>query len=38
MYELNPTALFVDLKGKGAPSGNPKCIAFRADIDALPIM
>jgi metal-dependent amidase/aminoacylase/carboxypeptidase family protein len=38
MFELAPTAMFVDLKGKGAPSGNPKSIAFRADMDALPII
>ena len=27
----------MDLKGKAAPSGNPKCVAFRADMDALPM-
>ena len=25
----------MDLKGKAAPSGDQKCIAFRADMDAL---
>lgn len=35
MTKLEPTALFVDLKGKGPASGKPRCIAFRADMDAL---
>ncbi len=35
MTKLEPTALIVNLKGKAAPSGNPKCVAFRADMDAL---
>lgn len=33
--ELAKTALVVDLKGKKAPEGNDRCIAFRADMDAL---
>ena len=35
MTELEPTALYVDLKGKGEPSGKPRCVALRADMDAL---
>ncbi len=27
----------MNLKGKAAPSGKPKCVAFRADMDALPM-
>ena len=38
MTELEPTALYVDLKGKGKPSGKPLCVAFRADMDALSIV
>jgi amidohydrolase len=30
-----PTGLIVDLKGKAEPKGNPFCVAFRADMDAL---
>lgn len=29
------TGLVVDIKGKGEPSGQPKVIAIRADMDAL---
>lgn len=35
MIDLEPTALYVDLKGKGKESGKSRCIAFRADMDAL---
>ena len=35
MHETEPTALHVDIKGKAAPSGQPRCVAFRADMDAL---
>lgn len=35
MTETEPTALYVDLTGEAAPSGNRRCIAFRADMDAL---
>ena len=35
MVELQPTALYVDLRGKGEASGTPRCVAFRADMDAL---
>ena len=35
MHRLEPTALYVDLSGQAAPSGKPRCIAFRADMDAL---
>ena len=38
MTKLEPTALYVDLKGKAAPSGKPKCVAFRADMDALSML
>lgn len=27
--------MYVDLKGKALPSGETRCIAFRADMDAL---
>lgn len=30
-----PTGLIVDLTGKGEPVGEARCIAFRADMDAL---
>lgn len=33
--ELAKTALVVDLKGKSAPQGDNRCVAFRADMDAL---
>lgn len=35
MHLLEPTALYVDIAGQAAPSGKPRCIAFRADMDAL---
>ena len=35
MFETEPTALHVDIAGKGAPCGSPRCIGFRADMDAL---
>lgn len=35
MTELQPTALYVDLKGEAPPAGERRCIAFRADMDAL---
>jgi len=35
MTQLEPTALYVDLRGKAEASGKPRCIAFRADMDAL---
>ena len=35
MTETEPTALYVDLTGEAAPSGDKRCIAFRADMDAL---
>ena len=35
MHRLEPTALYVDLQGQAEPSGQPRCIAFRADMDAL---
>jgi hippurate hydrolase len=35
MTQNEPTALYVDLSGKGEQSGHPKSIAFRADMDAL---
>ena len=38
MKEYEPTALCVYISGKGAPSGNPKCVGFRADMDALPMV
>jgi metal-dependent amidase/aminoacylase/carboxypeptidase family protein len=38
MTKLEPTALYVDLRGKGKPSGKPRCVAFRADMDALTIL
>jgi hypothetical protein len=38
MTKLEPTALYVDLRGKGKPSGKPICVAFRADMDALTIL
>lgn len=38
MVELPPTALYVDLRGRGLPSGKPKCVALRADMDALPML
>jgi hypothetical protein len=28
MTKLEPTALYVDLRGKGKPSGKPRCVAF----------
>mmetsp|Transcript_51763 Transcript_51763/g.59464 ORF Transcript_51763/g.59464 Transcript_51763/m.59464 type:complete len:399 (-) Transcript_51763:23-1219(-) len=31
------TGLVVDIKGKGAPSGKPYTVAFRADMDCLPM-
>ena len=31
------TGLVIDIKGKGPTSGKPKMIAFRADMDALPM-
>lgn len=31
------TGLIVDIPGKGKQFGKPKCIALRADMDALPI-
>jgi hippurate hydrolase len=33
--EMAGTGLVVDLKGKGPAKGSPRCIAFRADMDAL---
>lgn len=33
--EMAVTALVVDLKGKKEPSGKDRCIALRADMDAL---
>lgn len=30
-----PTGLIVDLQGRAEPQGNPFCVAFRADMDAL---
>lgn len=33
--EMAKTALVVDLKGKKSPEGDDRCIAFRADMDAL---
>ena len=35
MTKLEPTALVVNLRGRAAPSGSPRCVAFRADMDAL---
>ena len=35
MKETEPTGLIVDLCGKAEPKGERKCIAFRADMDAL---
>lgn len=35
MTFIEPTALYVDLKGKAEPSGKPRCIAFRAELDGL---
>lgn len=35
MKELEPTALYVDLTGEAPPQGDKRCIAFRADMDAL---
>ncbi len=30
--------MYVDLRGKAKPSGQPRCIAYRADMDALSIV
>lgn len=35
MTQLEPTGLYVDLRGKAEPSGSPVRVAFRADMDAL---
>lgn len=35
MTHLEPTGLYVDLRGKAEPSGSPIRVAFRADMDAL---
>jgi hippurate hydrolase len=35
MTQTEPTALYVDLRGKANPTGQRRCIAFRADMDAL---